>query len=1758
MPELQVWAECPNPPVHTAPEADESFPDDDAWADNRDLSLASLIDRTHLTDQQFLEALQLLEENRDVFCFHPSELGTCTMGSHTIDTGEAAPIKKPYYRMPFKKYEQLREHVDRLLENGIIRPSNSAWAAPMHLVPKKGDATREVVDYRALNAVTKADAFPIPRIDDILYNIGPADTFSVLDCFSGYLQIKVDGAPDDPADTAAASPSVQRTAFSVPWGHYEYLRMPFGLQGGPATFMRIQQEVLDGLVGKKAFVFFDDTITYSTGFDSHKENLVEIFGRLRKANLKLNPVKCQFFKSHVTFLGFVVDEKGLSPDPRLIEAIANRQEPHSAKAVASFLGLTGYYRRFVKDYSKIAEPLTRLLSPKLKFHWGPEQQQAFETLRDKLTTYPILRRPDFSKPFILHTDASGHTIGAILAQKDEDGKEHAVAYHSKKLTPTERNWPITHLECFAVVNAVCEHFADFLLGHPFTVYTDCSALQWLLKSQRLQGKLARWSLRLQEFMPFDIQYRKGSQHQAADAMTRHADANPADDGHSPDPPEQFLTMTEPTAGPSTNRPAGKGMTNAAGAPSTQGSTPSQQEAPSADLDEAMRTAVRICIEGNIGCGKSSVLEALREHQATDPNWESYTLIPEPVHEWHHLLGPLYAAPPNTALRHSTAALLQVAVLNAYALRVPSPVFAPTVITERSAWSSLTVFLPVQGLPPPYKQVVTQTAHHMYPNLDNALPTAIIYLRTDPTTCLDRIQQRQRHGEQQLTLDYLSKIHQQYEQEVALFPGPVITIDASKPKSAVLAAVKSAIDLLMGAGTLSPQRPLGAYRRLAAVPYLVQDFPMLRQLFPDRKMTTCDPYLLHLFPEQLLTHEEISLDSETDLLVSQNPGTPPQTLSPSATGVPYKPHAYKPTHLDQLYDSSSEVLVMYQNGPGTFAFSTQFCTEYSNRHGAPADCSHRVDNTRALQLFAEMGPWLANGPSANIQLAAVPRKAQPAIRVLQVHPDGTEVVFVDTTAYATVREVSRDLEDLLSSSKPRWGDSFPLQDAYRNEAYTLDGWVRLVRLRPMLPCGLSLHSSRPATLLHSATPPSDCEYTTHSPASHLRLAGGVPHHDTGLTDAPPSLDQLNTLQETPRRSTRTSAHKALQQIHSWTNAQAQAVTGNNEVPSDLPCDCCGSPHDWTSMLICSKCDRGFHTYCIGLTDVPEGDDWFCHDCLAPKQARAASPALPVPTPFTSSPEPGQSPAEGSPSPSKTDPAGLQDPSGSLFDLDAELGREHQGDDLEANIPDLWQTAAEDEEAEDNEESTPLLEIWEDKATLTFLKDGQYDVDLLPDNRADMSKAMKRISKRATAFYWNHQGNTLHKHATPRYPNDREVPRPDQRDKLIDDMHKELGHVGVNKLCSAILARYYWMGVFAAVKRRLQQCQNCLRTKVLFKQQPQLRPLPPSEIWERVAMDSMGPYPPTKKNNRFILIAVDACSKWVEARAVPELTSAAMASFFQEEVVCRHGTPTLCCTDNGREFQKDFKAMLQSLGVAHNYSAAYHPESNGQAEAAVKSTLHGLQRTVGDNPFNWDEQLSTVLLGMRSTKHASTGYSPHYVLTGRHPVLPTDRRRQTLLRPPAATSEGPSLPATEIATADSAGAAPGPAAEAATRAAEAAEESPSMPPTLDAGTQALLKKRKAQQQEVKQDMLSNIQRAQQKQKKDFVQRHHSCPDPAQVMPEGSFVLLKAPATSKLHHCKAVEGPYRLVQYVDGNTRAIIQEAGGKRWPVATSRLAPFEEQ
>lgn len=409
-----------------------SFPEDDALEHHGIEALFQLIDsdNSDLTPEQRKAAQDFLFTNADVFCLSPEQLGRCTVGCHVIDTGDAEPVKQTYYKMPFKKYEQMREHIDYLLSLGLIRESTSPWASPAHLVPKpKGEpgATRFVIDYRACNARSKKDAHPLPTVNSILYNMGQARYISCCDLMNGYWQLPLH--PD----------SVATSAFVTPWGLYEWLVTPFGLTGAPASFQRIMQNLMRDFIGKFAFVYLDDFIAYSSTFEEHLEHLGKIFDKMRSAGLKINPKKCSLFKQQVTFLGFVVDQTGLHPDPRLLTAIENRKPPRNPKEVASFLGLTGYFRRFVEGYAKIAEPLTRLLRGTEPWVWDEEQSQAFEVLKQRLMSYPVLRRIDFSLPFKVYTDASTQAIGAILCQHDPDtAAEYVCAYHSKKLTPSEK------------------------------------------------------------------------------------------------------------------------------------------------------------------------------------------------------------------------------------------------------------------------------------------------------------------------------------------------------------------------------------------------------------------------------------------------------------------------------------------------------------------------------------------------------------------------------------------------------------------------------------------------------------------------------------------------------------------------------------------------------------------------------------------------------------------------------------------------------------------------------------------------------------------------------------------------------------------------------------------------------------------------------------------------------------------------------------------------------------------------------------------------------------------------------------------------------------------------------------------------------------------------------------------------------------------------------------------------------------------------
>ena len=374
------------------------------------------------------------------------------------------------------------------------------------------------VDYRRLNAVTTPDAYPLPRIDESLDALRGSRYFSTIDLVSGYWQIAM-----DPADRA-------KTAFTTPMGLYEFNRMPFGLSNAPATFQRFMERCFGDQSCETLMFYLDDIIVFSADFKSHLERLDMVFSRLAEHGLKAKPSKCHLLKRAFNFLGHVASEDGISTDPDKCSALQRWPVPTSAKAVRQFLGFAGYYRRFVKDFSKVAKPLFALTSYSKKgvkktrsdppFVWTAECQEAFDHLRQSLMSPPILAYPDYSRPFLLYTDASNLGLGAVLSQV-QDGQERVIAYASRGLRKAERNdahYSAFKLELLSLKWAITEKFREYLMGGRFTVYTDHNPLVHL-GSANLRAVEQRWMAQLSSFT-FDIKYRPGKQNDNADALSR--------------------------------------------------------------------------------------------------------------------------------------------------------------------------------------------------------------------------------------------------------------------------------------------------------------------------------------------------------------------------------------------------------------------------------------------------------------------------------------------------------------------------------------------------------------------------------------------------------------------------------------------------------------------------------------------------------------------------------------------------------------------------------------------------------------------------------------------------------------------------------------------------------------------------------------------------------------------------------------------------------------------------------------------------------------------------------------------------------------------------------------------------------------------------------------------------------------------------------------------------------------------------------------
>ena len=465
----------------------------------------------HLSEDEKIAAQELLHEYKDLFVVSNSDIGRTSLFKHRIDTGSQQPIKQRARNVPYTLQSVILKEVNDMLEADIIRPSNSPWSSPVVLVKKPDGSYRFAVDYRTLNEKTIKDAYPLPIIQNILDTLSNSSYFSSLDLKSGFWQIELD------------EESKPKTAFSIPTPHklgaqFEFNTMPFGITNAPGSFSRLIDLIFGDMIPHELQAYIDDLNVHSSTFESHLPSLRKVFNKLRAAGLKLNAKKCKLFQTEIKYLGHQIKNNTISPDPDKIQAVATIQPPQTVRQLQSFLGLANYYRKFIKSFAEKARPLTRLLNKGIKYVWGSEQQEAFETLKSALIGDLILHLPDMTRPFMVKVDASSYALGAILTQVDDERRERVVAYASRTLNTHERKWGASEKECLSLVYAVT-HFHNFLYGNHFTIITDHAALKYLKKQRDSNHKLLRWSLRLAEY-DFTVIHKSGKLHVDADALSR--------------------------------------------------------------------------------------------------------------------------------------------------------------------------------------------------------------------------------------------------------------------------------------------------------------------------------------------------------------------------------------------------------------------------------------------------------------------------------------------------------------------------------------------------------------------------------------------------------------------------------------------------------------------------------------------------------------------------------------------------------------------------------------------------------------------------------------------------------------------------------------------------------------------------------------------------------------------------------------------------------------------------------------------------------------------------------------------------------------------------------------------------------------------------------------------------------------------------------------------------------------------------------------
>ena len=464
----------------------------------------------HLSDYlQYLNVeereaiIDLICDFQDIFKDVP---GRTTLLEHDVDIGGAKPIKQCPYRLNPRKEEIVNREVQYMLDNDLVEPSSSPWSSPVVLVKKEDGQDRLCFDYRRLNEVTETDSYPLPRVEDCIDQVGNAQYISKFDLLKGYWQVGL---------TPRAR---MASAFVTKRGLFECKVMPFGMKNAAATFQRLMNIITQDLEG--CVVYIDDIVIYSQDWNTHLDRIRKLFEALRRAGLVVNLRKSEFAKATVVYLGHKVGHGSISPKDSNVKAILELTAPRDRRGIRKFLGMIGYYRRFIRNFSVIASPLTNLLRKQVKFVWNKECEKSFNALKAVIINYPILRSPDFSRSFELYIDASDLGVGAMLTQESKEGSKHPVAYFSRKLTGAQKKYSTVEKETLGLILAL-QHFEVYLGGAkwPVRVFTDHNPLKFLNRFKTKNQRLLRWSILLQEWN-LDIHHVPGKDNVIPDVLSR--------------------------------------------------------------------------------------------------------------------------------------------------------------------------------------------------------------------------------------------------------------------------------------------------------------------------------------------------------------------------------------------------------------------------------------------------------------------------------------------------------------------------------------------------------------------------------------------------------------------------------------------------------------------------------------------------------------------------------------------------------------------------------------------------------------------------------------------------------------------------------------------------------------------------------------------------------------------------------------------------------------------------------------------------------------------------------------------------------------------------------------------------------------------------------------------------------------------------------------------------------------------------------------